>query len=76
MEKNLPMGCNPNLKLKRRSAPDAAAWIRRLIYHQLDEGIAAQGFGIRAGFVRFVHDELGLGASVSSLRIAAKFHEA
>jgi hypothetical protein len=33
-----------------------------LIHHQLDGGVAAQGFGIGASFVSFVHDVLSLGA--------------
>jgi hypothetical protein len=28
----------------------------KLVRHQLDGRVAAQGFGIGAGFVRFVHD--------------------
>jgi len=33
----------------------------RSVHHQRDGRVAAQGFGIGAGFVRFVHDALNLG---------------
>lgn len=35
------------------------AW-HRLVHHQRDSRVAAQGFGIRAGLVRFFHDALRL----------------
>jgi hypothetical protein len=39
-----------------------SCWLRRLVHHQRDGRVAAQRFGIRAGFVRFVHDALSLDA--------------
>lgn len=35
---------------------------RRFIHYQLDGSVSAQGFGIRAGFVRLFHDALSLDA--------------
>ena len=35
-----------------------------MIHHQRDGSVAAQGFGIRTGLVRCVHDALSLGALV------------
>jgi hypothetical protein len=46
---------------------------RSLIRLQFDGSVAAQGFGIRAGFVRFVHDALSLGA-INSRELRMQLH--
>ena len=44
-----------------------------LVHHRLDGSVAAQGFGIGAGFVRFIHDALSLGA-IDSRELRMQLH--
>jgi len=52
---------------------DLSRWPCRLIHHQLEGSVAAQGFGVRAGFVRFIHDALTLDA-IDSRQLRMQFH--
>ena len=45
----------------------------RLVHHQRDGSVAAQGFGIRTGLVRFVHDALRLGM-IDSVQLGMQLH--
>ena len=48
------------------------AW-HRLVHHQRNRRVAAQGFGIRAGLVRFFHDALRL-IAVGSRKLSMQLH--
>ena len=48
-------------------------WLCRLVHHQLDGGIASQGFRIGASFMRILHDALNLGA-IDSRELSMQFN--
>src|SRR6185369_17706879 len=47
--------------------------VRRLIHYQLHGGVAAEGFGVRTGFVSFLHNMLDLGA-IDPGNLRVQFH--
>lgn len=48
-------------------------WLRGLVHHKRDGCVTAHSLGIWAGFVRFVHDVLRLGA-IRSWKLRVQFH--